>query len=106
MDTKPKRFTVHGIFGKALMETAKDVFTGNLSSTVQDTVKKKIENRLNTDDDLQTYIADTVIQQIKRITAMETPSNTSSPTPPVVEKVLRKIIKITNLKNWLFQKLN
>ena len=102
-ENKPKRFTVHGIFGKALMETAKDVFTGNLSSTVQDTVKKKIENRLNNDDELQSFIADTVVQQIKNITANSSPSK---PQPPVVKKVLNKIYKNNEFRKVVVAKLD
>ena len=103
METKPKRFTVHGIFGKALMETAKDVFTGNLSSTVQDSVKEKIENRLNNDDDLQSFIADTVVKQIKNITANSSPSK---PQPLVVKKVLNKIYKNNEFRKVVVAKLD
>ena len=37
MDTnknKPKRFTVHGILGKAIMERASDVFKGKFDSSI------------------------------------------------------------------------
>jgi len=103
MDTnknKPKRFTVHGILGKAVMERAKDVFQGKFNDS---SIKEKLENRLNNDDDLQSFIADTVVQQIKNITANSSPSK---PQPPIVKKVLKKIYKNNEFRKVVVEKLD
>ena len=99
MDKKPKRFTVHGIFGKALMETAKDVFKGKFDSSI----KEKIAKRLDDDEDLQSFIADIVVQQIKNITEDRSALKSQL---PVVKKILDKIYKNDEFQKLLVSKID
>ena len=99
MDTKPKRFTVHGIFGKAFMETAKDVFKGKFDSSI----KEKIAKRLDDDEDLQSFIADIVVQQIKNITEDRSALKSQL---PVVKKILDKIYKNDEFQKLLVSKID
>ena len=99
MDTnqnKPKKLTEHGIIGRAVLDRVSDMFKGNFNSTI----KEKIAQRLNEDDDLQSFIADNVVQELKNIT------KDRSSKLPVVKKILDKIYRNNEFNEWVREQIN
>ena len=102
MDTnknKPKKLTEHGIIRRAVLDRVSDVFKGNFNSTI----KEKIAQRLNEDEDLQSFIADNVVQQLKNITKDRSSIDSQL---PVVKKILNKIYRNNEFKEWVKEQID
>jgi hypothetical protein len=102
MDTnknKSKKLTEHGIIGRAVLDRVSDVFKGNFNSTI----KEKIAQRLNEDDDLQSFIADNVIEQLKNITKDRSSIDSQL---PVVKKILNKIYRNNEFNEWVKEQID
>ena len=102
MDTnknKSKKLTEHGIIGRAVLDRVSDVFKGNFNSTI----KEKIAQRLNKDDDLQSFIADNVVQELKNITKDRSSINSQL---PVVKKILDKIYRNNEFNEWVREQID
>ena len=93
---KSKKLTEHGIIGRAVLDRVSDVFKGNFNSTI----KEKIAQRLNEDEDLQSFIADNVVQQLKNIT------KDRSSKLPVVKKILDKIYRNNEFNEWVREQID
>ena len=96
---KSKKLTEHGIIGRAVLDRVSDVFKGNFNSTI----KEKIAQRLNEDDDLQSFIADNVVQQLKNITKDRSSIDSQL---PVVKKILNKIYQNNEFKEWVKEQID
>ena len=102
MDTnknKSKKLTEHGIIGRAVLDRVSDVFKGNFNSTI----KEKIAQRLNEDNDLQSFIADNVVQQLKNITKDRSSIDSQL---PVVKKILDKIYRNNEFNEWVREQID
>ena len=102
MDTnknKPKKLTEHGIIRRAVLDRVSDVFKGNFNSTI----KEKIAQRLNEDDDLQSFIADNVVQELKNLTKDRSSIDSQL---PVVKKILNKIYRNNEFNEWVREQID
>ena len=96
---KSKKLTEHGIIGRAVLDRVSDVFKGNFNSTI----KEKIAQRLNEDEDLQSFIADNVVQELKNITKDRSSIDSQL---PVVKKILNKIYQNNEFKEWVKEQID
>ena len=96
---KSKKLTEHGIIGRAVLDRVSDVFKGNFNSTI----KEKIAQRLNEDEDLQSFIADNVVQELKNITKERSSIDSQL---PVVKKILNKIYQNNEFKEWVKEQID
>ena len=96
---KSKKLTEHGIIGRAVLDRVSDVFKGNFNSTI----KEKIAQRLNEDEDLQSFIADNVVQQLKNITKDRSSIDSQL---PVVKKILNKIYRNNEFNEWVREQID
>ena len=105
----PPQFSPHRIVARAMMERGRDIVGGNFTGS---SVKGKIYDRLNEDDELQSYIASSFVQELKYLIAKAErkgpylksmltnvgSTRSSNSTPPVVRKVIDKIYKDKEFK--------
>ena len=70
----------------AFLEHSKDFMTGNYFSSK---FKQKLAEQFNNNDDLHTFIANTIVQELKSLTKKK--SGPPSPPPLFVTKILQKI---------------
>ena len=70
----------------AFLQNSKDFMAGNYFSSK---FKQKLAEQFNNNDDLHTFIANTIVQEIKSLTKKK--SGPPSPLPLFVTKILQKI---------------
>ena len=78
----------------AFLEHSKDFMTGNYFSSK---FKQKLAEQFNNNDDLHTFIANTIVQELKSLTKKK--SGPPSPPPLFVTKILQKIKDAEDFKD-------
>ena len=73
------------VINSAILDNSKHIFTGNFSKKFNE----KLAEQFNNNDDLHTFIADTIVKELNSFTKKK--SGPSPPPPPFVTKILQKI---------------